>query len=129
MPKNGDYMHHIELYKIVLSIESFKRLNKLKLPAVLSFKLSKLSLQIEKECQEYQKISNEKMKEYGTQTTEEEIQKNIFHLEGENLTKFNEEIQELNKQKVNLDFDKIKIDDKFPEIEPEILLVLNWLFE
>jgi len=121
-------MIEVELHKLVLSIDSIKRLNQLKFSALISHKISKISFKVEQELQEYEKISQLKMKEYGTQN-EEQKQKNIYHFEGENLTKFNEEIQELNKHKIKIDFDKIKIEEKFPEIEPEILLVLNWLFE
>lgn len=121
-------MIEVELSKIIANIETIKKFNKLKLPALASFISSKISLQIEKELQEYQKVSLEKAKEYGIQTDEEK-EKNIYHFKGDNLTKFNEEMQELSQQKIKFDYDKIKITERFPEVEPEILIQLDWLFE
>ena len=115
----------IKLKEIVNSEKAIKELIKIKFPIKTSYRIKRLFDKIQPDLDTFREKNLELFKKYGTHDSE----KDIYLLDiPENIPTFNKEFSELVDLDVNLDFEKIKIDElSETEVEPQYLV--SWIFE
>ena len=121
----------MKILEIVNSIESFNKLLEQKLPAKTSYKIARLVVALNPEVDTYSKTRDAKLKEFGTPVLDEEGKvTDKFSFEGENKTKFIEEMTAVENTELKLDIPEITIDDLGDiNIEPKYLSALTWLIK
>jgi len=104
----------------------------LKLPIVLSYKISLFVKKVNPEIEEYNKKRNELLKEY-TDPIKDEDGKETGQLKFKDeqaIKDFNSKIEPLLEEEINVDIPEIKIDDfQGINIEPRHLVNLDWLIK
>jgi hypothetical protein len=101
-----------------------------KLPAIGSYKIAMVIKNAQPSVDEFYKIHNEKVKEYGEEIIEKEKPTGRYNIKEENKEKFQKEIEELLEQEVNLTIPELKIKDfDGLSLEPRYLVQLDWLIK
>jgi len=98
----------LKLRELVASTESIENILKTKLPITVAWQLKRIGKKIGEELQEYDSVSSRLLQELGTP---DKNTPNQFLLQGENLVKYNTELETLLSKQLNLDFEPIKLAD------------------
>lgn len=116
---------NIKLHTLINSAESLKKLIAIKIPIKIGYQLSKLVNQIQPDLSSYEENRVKLVKEYGILD-----EKGDLKVSNDNIQKFTEELTKLTEIDVNVDFEKIKVEDLGQiNIEPQELVHLGWLLE
>lgn len=122
-------MIKIKLSDAVNGVEGLNKLVEAKLPIKASYWVSRIIKKLATDIELYNEKRNALLKELGTAGEEIEGKVN-YTFEGDNGKKFTEQIMTLLGVEIELDFNKIKIDDiGDATIEPKYLTTIEWLFE
>lgn len=121
-------MFEVRLFEVISAKDALDKVCGGKLNAVLSRNLGKYLQLVLKESEEYDKIKNDKIREYGEEVDDENGQKQV-KVKDELLPKFFEEMNELVVQPVSVNLKKIELDHKFPDIDPKSFNLIQWIFE
>lgn len=122
----------MKLKKLISGVDSLGVLMGMKLPIVLSYKLSLFVKKINPEVEEYGKKRDELLREYADPIKDEKGEKtNQMKFKGDKALKaFNEKVEALLDQDVKVDVPEIKIEEfQGLEIEPKYLTNLDWLIK
>lgn len=98
----------LKLRELVASTESIENILKTKLPITVAWQLKRIGKKIGEELQEYDSVRSRLLQELGTP---DKNTPNQFLLQGENLVKYNTELETLLSKQLNLDFEPIKLAD------------------
>ncbi len=114
----------LKLKQIVDSKKQIQDLLEIKLPVKISYRINKLVNKLDPELVIYENKRNELIKELGEKVEGTET----VQVKTENIPKFIEEMNILNDIDVEVDFEKIKVEDLGDiQIAPKDLV--DWLFE
>lgn len=123
---------NMKLKQLVEGTESLGVIMGLKLPIVLSFKISLFAKKVNPELEEYGKKRNELLKEY-TDPVKDAKGKDTSNLKFKNekaIEEFNKKLEPLLEQEINVDIPDISISEfQGVEIEPKYLVALDWLIK
>jgi len=120
----------MKLIEIINSVEALNALSATKLPAKVSFKLGVFLKAVEPDIENYNKVRNQKLEEYGTLIENKEDGTKRFTFDKEKGEKYVKELTELEESVVEKEVPEIKLVDLGDEvIEPQHLLMLNWLIK
>ncbi len=114
----------IKLSDIVGNIENIKSLLTCKLPIKIAYKLNKLSNKLDRELIYYSEIKNKLIIELG----EKQENGDIKIVDPVKIKEFEEKHQEILSADVELDFEKIKVED-LGDIVVSPNELVNWIFE
>jgi len=125
----------MKLQIIVNSQESLKKLLEIKLPIKVSYKISKIINLCQPELAIFEEKRNELIRKLGVSTDNPENPDEI-RVKPENMPEFQKDYNKLGDIDIDLSFgagkdlEKIKVEDLGDtEIEPNVLLSLDWLLE
>ena len=121
----------MKLKQIVESLTSVNELMSQKLPVKISFKLSQFANEINPSVENFNKIRAEKLEEHAEKLESKENGDVQYKFkDDEAAKKFNEEINGLLEEEVEVKVPDIKIDDLGDiSIEPSKLISLDWLIK
>lgn len=136
-PYHKDFKMSIKLIELVNSVEALNKLSETKLPANVSFSLSKFLKEATNDLESYNKVKNEKIKEYGVVVLDENGKEKLsedgnttYSFTDESSKKYVSEMQEIENKEILLDIPEIKIKDLGDSvIEPIYLVRLSWLIK
>src|SRR5579885_1921127 len=114
----------IKLQTLVDTQESLMKLSRVVLPVKISYRVRKVLNKVNSEVKTWQEQRFELIKELGTQT---DPKNDTWELKSENNTLFTKKMKELGDLDVEIDFEKINIDDLGPIQIPADSLV-EWVF-
>ncbi len=116
---------NLTLDQLVKGEAVLSRLATVKLPIKVSYKISRLLSKVTAESKIYHEKRFDLIKEMGSKVTPES---DSYTVKPENMESFASEIKKLGEVEVELDWDKIKVEDLgLEQIEPSLLI--DWLFE
>lgn len=114
----------IKLQTLKDSQESLKKLAKVVLPAKIGYRINKVLNKVNSEVRSFEDQRFALIKRLGKQTNAES---DTWQLLPENNEAFNKEMKELGEIEVDIDFEKLKIEDLGEiHVAPEILV--EWVF-
>lgn len=113
----------IKLNDIVNDYSKFTELTEIKLPLKTSYKIQKANDKIMSEVKQFFKQKDKIVQEYG-----EENDQGGFSVKPENKETFKKEINDLLELEVDLDIEKVKIEE-LGDIQIEPKLLIGWMFE
>jgi uncharacterized protein (DUF2344 family) len=120
----------MKLKQLIDSNESLVYLSSQKLTATISYKVAMVIKNTKPSLEEFFKVRDEKVKEYGEEIIEKEKPTGRYNIKEENKEKFQKEIEELLEQEVNLTIPELKIKDfDGLSLEPRYLVQLDWLIK
>ena len=114
----------IKLLDIVSNIENLKQLQEIKLPVKVSYRLMRLMNKFQSELETYEVKRTQLVKEFGDINKDGLLQVT----NPKKLAEFNIQFQELLKIEVDVEFNKIKIDE-LGDIKVESKLLIDFIFE
>lgn len=116
---------------ILDSVEGLKTLSRLKLPIVLSFKVSKVIKEVDKELQSFDEVKRKRVEELGEEVKDEKGNPTgNFTVTPKNMKAWTKEYKALLENEVELKISKIKISELTEEkIEPFVFAQLDWLIQ
>jgi uncharacterized protein (DUF2344 family) len=121
---------NMKLKQLIDSNESLVYLSSQKLTATISYKVAMVIKNTKPSLEEFFKVRDEKVKEYGEEIIEKEKPTGRYNIKEENKEKFQKEIEELLEQEVNLTIPELKIKDfDGLSLEPRYLVQLDWLIK
>jgi hypothetical protein len=123
---------NMKLKQLVEGSDSLGIIMGLKLPIVLSFKISLFAKKVNPELEEYGKKRNELLKEYTNPIKNAEGKDtNQLKFKGEKeIEEFNKQLEPLLDQEINVDIPDISIAEfEGISIEPKYLVALDWLIK
>jgi len=130
----------VKLKELINSKKVLDEFAKEKMPLMLSYKIAKVIIAVNKEHEPYVKVLNSLLEEFGTkimvvdEKTKKEKWGGNYDL-GDNVKKFNDSINELLEQDVEIAFPEIKLSDfkdineKDMNLSPFVLSKLSWLIK
>lgn len=109
-------------------------ISNMKLPTALAYKISKVILKVRPEMEIYEEIRNKKVKELGEPVKDadgKDTSQMIVKKDGENWTKFIEDMKTVESQEIELDIPEIRCDE-FPKdvmLTPGQFATMEWLIK
>jgi len=122
----------MQLKNLVNGAEALGEIMQIKIPMVLSYKLSLFIKKINPEIEEYTKKRNELLAEHADPVLDEDKKETgQLKFKGEKAVEaFNKSINELLGQDVKIEIPEVKIEDFGDiKIEPKQLINLDWLIQ
>ena len=117
----------LKLSTIYQSIQALNELMSVKMKAKLAFKISTAVREINIPLEEFDKVRNKKIEEYG-----EKNDKGVAEIKPDsvNIIKFNDELKELLEKEEDINIETISINEfENLEIQPQVFSVLSWLIK
>lgn len=121
---------NIKLGQVVNSKEGLEMLSDIKVKAKIAFSIKKLIDVTSKEIESFEKVREDKIRQYGETRTNDEG-KEVVEVSKENQESFLNEMNELFNETVNLEVPNISMDDFLnneTEITAKTLISLDWVF-
>lgn len=121
----------MKLKDLVTSIESINKLNAEKLPVSAGYKLSVFFKKVNPELTAWETARKELIEELGTKKLDEDGKEtDKYEFAEDKVKEFNDKIEELLNQEVNIEIPEITIADLGDiKIEPKYLMALDWLIK
>lgn len=120
----------IKIETLLNSVPAMQELMNLKLPIVVSFKISKALRTVDKELTAFNEVKNKRIKELGEEIVVDGKPTGNWKVKEENSEAFNKEHKELVEKEVKLELPEIKISELGDvKIEASVLMNLDWLIK
>jgi hypothetical protein len=120
---------NLKLETLLNSVQALQKINNLKLPVAVSFKIGKTMKAINSELTAYDEVKNKRIKELGEETKDEEGNKTgSYKITDKNMPAWIKENKELIEREVDIEIYKLSLSDLEGEkIEPFVFAELDWL--
>lgn len=118
----------VKLFDLIDSNEDFNKLTSMDMKVVTAFKLSRIQKEVSDAVMSFYQSRNEFITRLG-----EENENGDYQVTDENLSTFNEQIDELVEQEIEISFDQISIEELKTsngndlDISASMLMKLSWL--
>lgn len=119
-------MIQVKIHQLLVSVDAFQVLCSKSLSAIVSFRLSKMAKRIDEELKQFNDVRLKKAAELGTLSED----KSKYEFSAEAGILFQQEIEKMQEEEIDLPFEKVKIEDiKSIDLEPKHFILLDWLVQ